>query len=101
MRQYYKYYVKKINPNYEIDTSNYFNYPIVIKNYTPGCFYYGDFFVKNDQNFFVSDFLKISHKYCINKIKEYNEKQSNKKINIFPKITEVDNLNNLIINNCN
>ena len=92
MKYYYKYYIKKIT-NKDIDISNYFNYPTIIRNYTPQNVFFGGFFLKNDLNFFDNKLLKISHTYFLEKLKKFKIKN----INIFPRKTEQDDIYNFLI----
>ena len=92
MKNYFKYRLKK-NYNQEISIDNYFNFPIIIRNYIPKNLYFGSLFVKHDLNFFANRYFHISHPYFINKAKESKAKR------IFNKISEQnDNLLNLIGN---
>ena len=81
MKNYYKYKVKK-NHNVDISIDNFFNYPIITKNYIPNNLYFGGLFVKHDLNFFANRYFHISHPYFINKAKESKAKR------IFPRISE-------------
>ena len=92
LKSYYKYYIKKITKK-EIDIHNFFNYPIIIRNYTPENIFFGEFFVKNDLNFFSNRLTKISHKYFMDILKNFNTKE----IRIFPKKTEQDDIHNFLI----
>ena len=92
MKNYYKYYVKK-ETNHDIDISNFFNFPTIIRNYTPLKIFFGEFFLKNDLNFFDNKLLEVSHPYFLEKLKQFKIKN----INIFPKKTEQDDIYNLLI----
>ena len=92
MKNYYKYYIKK-ETNHDIDINNFFNYPTIIRNYTPQKIFFGEFFLKNDLNFFDNKLLEISHPYFLEKLKQFKIKN----INIFPKKTEQDDIYNLLI----
>ena len=81
MKNYYKYKVKK-NHDIDISIDNFFNYPIITKNYIPKNLYFGGLFVKHDLNFFANRYFHISHPYFINKAKESKAKR------IFPKISD-------------
>ena len=97
MKNYFKYRLKK-NYNQEISIDNYFNFPIITRNYIPKNLYFGGLFIKHDLNFFANRYFHISHPYFINKAKESKAKR------IFNKISEQnDNLLNLIgdLNNKN
>ena len=78
MKNYYKYYIKK-RINIYIDINNFFNYPTIIRNYTPKNIYYGEFFLRYDFNFFENNLTKISHPYFKEKLQKYKVKN----INIF------------------
>ena len=92
MKNYYKYYIKQIS-NIDIDINNFFNYPIIIRNYTPKNIFFGEFFVKNDLNFFDNILTKISHPYFMEKLKQYKIRN----ITIFPKKKEQEHIHNLLI----
>ena len=92
MKIYYKYYIKK-ETNYDVDISNFFNFPTIIRNYTPQKIFFGEFFLKNDLNFFDNKLLEISHPYFLEKLKQFKIRN----INIFPKKTEQDDIYNLLI----
>ena len=92
MKNYYKYYIKQVS-NYEVDINNYFNYPTIIRNYTPTNIYFGEFFVKNDLNFFYNRLITISHSYFKEKMKKYKIKD----IRLFPKKTEQDDIHNFLV----
>ena len=81
MKNYFKYRLKK-NYSQEISIDNYFNYPIITRNYIPNKLYFGGLFIKHDLNFFANRYFHISHPYFINKAKESKIKR------IFPKISE-------------
>ena len=91
MKNYYKYRLKK-NYNQEISIDNFFDFPIITRNYIPKNLYFGGLFVKHDLNFFANRYFHISHPYFINKAKESKAKR------IFTKISEFDdNLINIIL----
>ena len=90
MKNYYKYKVKK-NHNIDVSIDNFFDYPIITKNYIPNNLYFGGLFVKHDLNFFANRYFHISHPYFINKAKESKAKR------IFPKISEEKDILNYII----
>ena len=92
MKNYYKYYIKKITNTYA-DINNFFNYPTIIRNYTPQNIFYGEFFLKKDLNFFDNDLMKISHPYFMDILLKYKIKD----ITIFPRKNEKDDIYNLII----
>jgi len=92
MKNYFKYYVKK-ETNHDIDINNYFNYPTIIRNYTPQYIFFGEFFLKNDLNFYDNRLLEISHPYFLEKLKQFKIRN----INIFPKKTKQDDIYNLLI----
>ena len=97
MKNYFKYKLKK-NYNQEISIDNYFDFPIITRNYIPKKLYFGGLFIKHDLNFFANRYFHISHPYFINKAKESKNKR------IFMKLSEQnDNLIKLIgdINNIN
>ena len=52
----FTYYVKKIH-GIEIETNNFFNYPIIMKNYISNNLYFGGLFLKHDLDFFTSKFF--------------------------------------------
>ena len=81
MKNYYKYRAKK-NHNTDISIDNFFDYPIITKNYIPKNLYFGGLFVKHDLNFYANRYFHISHPYFINRAKESKAKR------IFPKISE-------------
>ena len=92
MKKYYKYYIKKVANKY-VDIDNFFNYPTIIRNFTPQNIYYSEFFLKNNLYFFDNKLTKISHSY-------FKEKLENYKINnitIFPRKTEQDDIKNLLL----
>ena len=68
MKNYYKYRLKK-NYNQEISIDNFFDFPIITRNYIPKNLYFGGLFVKHDLNFFDNRYFNISHLYFINKAK--------------------------------
>ena len=85
MKNYYKYYIKiKSDYKYDIDINNYFNYPTIVRNYTPKNIFFGEFFLKNDLNFFDNKLIKISHLYFMDKLEHFHIKN----ITIFPKKKE-------------
>ena len=90
MKNYYKYKIKK-NHNTEISIENFFDYPIITKNYIPKNLYFGGLFVKHDLNFYANRYFHISHPYFINKAKESKAKR------IFPKISEENDILKFII----
>ena len=92
LKKYFKYYIKKIK-NIYIDINNSFNYPTIIRNYTPQNIFYGAFFVENDLNFFDNKLINISHPYFKDKLQKYKIKN----ITIFPRKNEKDDIYNLII----
>ena len=100
MKNFFKYRLKK-NYNQEISIDNFFDFPIITRNYIPKNLYFGGLFIKHDLNFFANRYFHISHPYFINRAKESKAKR------IFMKISEQnDNVLNLIwdmndINNIN
>ena len=92
LKHYFKYYIKQ-KAKKEIDINNYFNYPTIIRNYTPQNTYFGEFFVKNDLNFFYNKLIKVSHKYFLDILEKFN----NKDIRIFPKKVEQEELFNSLV----
>ena len=86
MKQYFKYYAKKYY-NTEISIDNFFNYPIITKNYIPKKLYFGGLFVKHDLNFFDDKYFHISHPYFINKAEESKSKR------VFKKISDQEDIN--------
>ena len=81
MKNYFKYRLKK-NHQQEISIDNFFDFPIITRNYIPKNLYFGGLFIKHDLNFFANRYFHISHPYFINKAKESKAKR------IFPKISE-------------
>ena len=94
MKQYFKYYVKKIL-NLEISTDNFFNYPIIMKNYISNELYFGGLFLKHDLDFFSNRYFNISHPYFKEKVKDCIQKR------IFPKISEQDDINKFLKDSSN
>ena len=92
LKNYYKYYIKSLQQIY-IDINNFFNYPTIIRNYTPQNTYYGEFFLKNDFNFFDNKLTRISHPYFMEKMEKYKVKN----LTIFPSKTIQDDIYNLLI----
>ena len=92
LKNYYKYYIKN-RTKQDLDINNYFNYPTIIRNYTPENIFFGEFFLKNDLNFFNNKLTKISHKYFMEILNKFNTKE----ISIFPKKIEQDNINIFLI----
>ena len=90
MKNYFKYKIKK-DHNEDISIDNFFNYPIIIRNYIPNNLYFGGLFVKHDLNFFANRYFHISHTYFINKAKQSKRKR------IFPKISEQNDILNYIM----
>ena len=89
MKQYFKYYVKK-NNDIEINTDNFFNYPIIMKNYISSNLYFGGLFLKHDLDFFKDRYFNISHPYFKDKVKDCIQKR------IFRKISEQDDINQFL-----
>ena len=85
MKHYFKYKIKK-NHNMEISIDNYFDYPIITRNYISNNLYFGGLFIKHDLNFFANRYFHISHHYFIMKAKESKRKR------IFPKISEQNDI---------
>ena len=94
MRQYFKYYVKK-HHNIEIEANNFFNYPIIMKNYISNNLYFGGLFLKHDLDFFKNRYFAISHSYFKEKQKDCIQKR------IFPKISEQDDINKFLKDSSN
>ena len=92
MKQYFTYYVKKMH-GIEIKTNNFFNYPIIMKNYISNNLYFGGLFLKHDLDFFTSHFFTISHPYYKDMLKESIQKR------IFPKISDQDDINKFLKDN--
>ena len=90
MKNYYKYKIKKNNGK-DISIDNFFDYPIIVRNYTPVKLNFGGLFVKHDLNFFANRYFHISHPYFINKAKESKSKR------IFPKLSEQNDLIDYLI----
>ena len=85
MKHYFKYKIKK-NHNKEVSIDNYFDYPIITRNYIPNNLYFGGLFIKHDLNFFANRYFHISHHYFIMKAKESKRKR------IFPKVSEQNDI---------
>ena len=85
MKHYFKYKIKK-NHNKDVSIDNYFDYPIITRNYIPNNLYFGGLFIKHDLNFFANRYFHISHHYFIMKAKESKRKR------IFPKISEQNDI---------
>ena len=85
MKNLYKYKIKK-NHNTDISIDNFFDYPIITRNYIPKKLYFGGLFIKHDLNFFANRYFHISHPYFINRAKESKSKR------IFPKISEQNDI---------
>ena len=94
MKQYFKYYVKK-NHNIDIKTNNFFNYPIIMKNYISNNLYFGGLFLKHDLDFFNNRYFAISHSYFKEKLKDSKQKR------IFPKISDQDDINKFLKDSSN
>ena len=92
LKQYYKYYIKK-NHNIEIKTNDFFNYPIIMKNYISNNLYFGGLFLKHDLDFFTSPYIEISHPYFKERLKDSIQKR------IFKKISEQDDINKFLKDN--
>ena len=89
MKKYFTYYVKKMH-GIEIKTNNFFNYPIIMKNYISNNLYFGGLFLKHDLDFFTSHYFSISHPYYKDMLKESIQKR------IFPKISDQDDINKFL-----
>ena len=90
MKYFFKYRLKK-NYQQDISIENFFNFPIITRNYIPKNLYFGGLFVKHDLNFFANRYFHISHPYFINRAKESKAKR------IFPKVSDInDHLLNFI-----
>ena len=94
MKQYFKYYVKKKH-NIDIETKNFFNYPIIMKNYISNNLYFGGLFLKHDLDFFNNRYFAISHPYFKEKLQESIQKR------IFPKISDQDDINKFLKDSSN
>ena len=90
MKHYFKYKIKK-DHNKDISIDNYFNYPIITRNYIPKNLYFGGLFIKHDLNFFGDRYFNISHPYFIDKAKQSKSRR------IFPKISEQNDILNYIV----
>ena len=94
MKKYFKYLMlKEYNAN--ADINNFFDYPIITKNYIPDNLYFGCLLLKNDLNFFENKYLPISHSYFIDKLKNYNKI---KDIRIFKKTSEQNSIDKYLFN---
>ena len=91
MRNYYKYFIYQKTGNI-INMENYFNYPIIMKNYIPENLYFGGLFLKHDLNFFIDNYFNITHPYFIEKAKQSKFKR------IFKKKSEQNDINKFILN---
>ena len=89
MKQYFKYYVKK-NLDIDLKTNNFFNYPIIMKNYISNNLYFGGLFLKHDLDFFTNRYFSISHPYFKEKLKDSIQRR------IFPKISDQDDINKFL-----
>ena len=89
MKQYFKYFVKKQH-DVDISTDNFFNYPIIMKNYISNNLYFGGLFLKHDLDFFTNRYLHISHSYFKDKLQYSIQKR------IFPKISDQDDINKFL-----
>ena len=69
MKLFYEYFLKQ-NYNFQISTKNFFNYPIIMKNYISNNLYFGGLFLKNDLDFFVNRYFNISHSYFMDRRKD-------------------------------
>ena len=92
MKHYFKYYIKR-NLDIEIPNNNFFNYPIIMKNYISKYLYFGGLFLKHDLDFFTNRYFKISHSYFKEQLK-YNIPKR-----IFPKISDQDDINKFLKDN--
>ena len=90
MKNLFKYKMKK-NYDKDISIDNFFDYPIITRNYIPKKLYFGGLFIKHDLNFFANRYFHISHPYFINRAKESKSKR------IFPKISEQNDVLNFIV----
>ena len=81
MKLFYEYFLKQ-RYKFEIDTKNFFNYPIIMKNYISNNLYFGGLFLKNDLDFFLNRYFNISHSYYIERRKDCVTRR------IFAKISE-------------
>ena len=68
MKNYFKYYIKNTH-DIEIPNNNFFNYPIIMKNYISNNLYFGGLFLKHDLDFFINRYFNISHSYFKEKLK--------------------------------
>ena len=92
LKQYYKYYIKK-NHNIEIKTNDFFNYPIIMKNYISNNLYFGGLFLKHDLDFFTNPYIEVSHPYFKERLKDSIQKR------IFKKISDQDDINKFLKDN--
>ena len=98
MKNYFKYRLKK-NYQQEISIDNFFDFPIITRNYIPKNLYFGGLFIKHDLNFFANRYFHISHTYFINKAKDSKAKRIFKRIseqnydiiNFIEDITDIKN----------
>ena len=81
MKIFYEYYLNK-EYQFKTCTRNFFNYPIIMKNYISNNLYFGGLFLKHDLDFFEDRYFTISHSYFIDRQKESISRR------IFPKISE-------------
>ena len=92
MKHYFKYYIKR-NLDIEIPNNNFFNYPIIMKNYISKNLYFGGLFLKHDLDFFTNRYFKISHSYFKDQLKFNIPKR------IFSKISDQDDINKFLKDN--
>ena len=69
MKKFYEYFLMK-KFDFKINTKNFFNYPIIMKNYISSNLYFGGLFLKHDFDFFQNRYFKISHSYYADRQKE-------------------------------
>ena len=85
MKKFYEYFLMK-KYDFQISTKNFFNYPIIMKNYISNNLYFGGLFLKHDLDFFQNRYFKISHSYYSDRQKESIGRR------IFAKISEQNDI---------
>ena len=69
MKKFYEYFLMN-KYHFKISTKNFFNYPIIMKNYISNNLYFGGLFLKHDLDFFENRYFSISHSYYKDRQKE-------------------------------
>ena len=89
MKKYYEYFLMK-KYDCKINNKNFFNYPIIMKNYISNNLYFGGLFLKHDLDFFQNRYFHISHSYYIKWQKESIRRR------IFSKISEQNDVDKFL-----